>query len=84
MFEAFTLVFTSTLIGVVWLLEDVSSADYLAGFARQMPPLDSMIKRLKPNMVKDPFVTDDGNRISEMHVLRCVVHTHLIYCTCVQ
>ena len=65
-------------IGIVWLLEDVSSADYMAGFARQMPPLDSMIKRLKPNMVKDPFMTDDGSRISEMHVLRYVNETRYL------
>ena len=62
-------------IGIVWLLEEVSSADYMAGFARQMPPLDSMIKRLKPNMVKDPFITDDASRISEMHALRYVNET---------
>ncbi|KAI0233006.1 hypothetical protein LSAT2_016788 [Lamellibrachia satsuma] len=54
-----------------WLLEEVSSADYLAGFACQMPPLDSMIKRLKPKMIKDPFVMDSGDHISEVHLLRC-------------
>ena len=74
MFPALTLSFISP-IGIVWLLEDVSSADYMAGFARQMPPLDSMIKRLTPNMVKDPFMTDDGSRISEMHLLRYVNET---------
>ncbi|KAK2191880.1 hypothetical protein NP493_43g01012 [Ridgeia piscesae] len=52
------------------LLEEVSSTDYLAEFAHQMPALESMVKCLKPQLIKDPFVTDSGSHISEVHVMR--------------
>ena len=60
----------------------MSSADYLAGFACQMPPLDSMIKRLKPKMIKDPFVMDSGDHISEVHLLRYVIEANQLYRIC--
>ena len=51
-------------------LEDLESVDYLQEYALNVPRPDTLLQRLRPKVVKDPFIDDQGNQITHEQLFR--------------